>query len=128
MRKGIEEKKISNMEKDETKLSILRYDPAKDGKPHYETYLVPWKQGLTVLDALNYIKENIDTGLSFRQGCRSAICGSCAIRVDKRGCLACKTKITKQMAGSPIIIDPLNHFDVIKDLVVDLGPFYERMK
>lgn len=116
------------MKIDEIKLSIFRYDPAKDGKPHYETYSVLWKQGLTVLNALNYIKENIDSSLSFRQGCRSAICGSCALRIDKRGCLACRTKITKQMSGSPVIIDPLNHFYVIKDLVVNLEPFYEKMK
>ena len=110
----------------EVRCVVSRYNPAEDEKPHYETYTVPWKKGLTVLDALNYIKENIDSGISFRQGCRSAICGSCALRVDKRGCLACNTMIGGQTAE--IIIDPLNHFKVIKDLVVDLEPFYERMK
>lgn len=114
------------METGEVKLSIFRYDPKKDEKPHYELYQVPWKEGLMVLDALNYIKENIDSSLSFRQGCRSAICGSCALRVDKRGCLACRTKITEPV--EKITIDPLNHFKVIRDLVVDLEPFYERMK
>lgn len=110
----------------ELKLVIFRYDPAEDERPHYETYTVPWKKGLNVLDALNYIKENIDRSLSFRQGCRSAICGSCALRVDKRGCLACKTTIAAQT--DKITIDPLNHYKVIRDLVVDLEPFYERMK
>ncbi|VVB89777.1 Fumarate reductase (CoM/CoB) subunit B [uncultured archaeon] len=110
----------------EVKLVISRYDPAEDDRPHYEKYIVPWKYGLTVLDALNYIKENIDSSLSFRQGCRSAICGSCALRVDKRGCLACKTMIAEKTGE--IIIDPLNHYKVIRDLVVDLTPFYERMK
>ncbi len=110
------------------KLSIFRYDPSKDEKPHYETYAVPWSRGLKVLDALNYVKGNMDSSLSFRQGCRSAICGSCALRVDKRGCLGCKTQITERMAASIITIDPLNHFKVIKDLIVDLEPFYERIK
>ncbi len=108
---------------DEVKLNILRYDPTRDDKAYYRVYPVPLRQRLTVLDALNYIKEHIDSGISFRQGCRSAICGSCALRVDKRGCLACKTQIT-----GDVTIDPLNHFRVIKDLVVDLAPFYERMR
>lgn len=116
------------MEAGKVKLNVFRYDPTKDEKFHYETYSVPWRQGLTVLDALNYIKENIDSSLSFRQGCRAAICGSCALRVDKRGCLACRMQIAEQMAANYIVIDPLNHFKVIKDLVVDLEPFYERIK
>jgi fumarate reductase (CoM/CoB) subunit B len=116
------------MEAGEVKLKVFRYDPTNEEKSHYEVYSVPWRQGLTVLDALNYIKEEIDSSLSFRQGCRSAICGSCALRVDKRGSLACRTQITGQMATNYIIIDPLNHFKVIKDLVVDLEPFYDRIK
>ncbi len=110
----------------EIRCIISRYDPAEDERQHYQGYSVPWKQGLTVLDALNYIKENLDSSISFRQGCRSAICGSCAIRVDKRGCLACKTMIAENTAE--ITIDPLNHYKIVRDLVVDLKPFYERMK
>lgn len=110
------------------KFNVFRYDPTKDEKPHYETYPVPWRQGLSVLDALDYIKDHIDSSISFRQSCRSAICGSCALRVDKRGCLACRTHITEQMVANYIIIDPLNHFKIIKDLVVDLEPFYKKMK
>ena len=110
------------------KLNIFRYDPTKDEKPHYEIFTVPWKKGLTVLDALDYIQDYIDSSLSFRQSCRSAVCGSCAIRVDKRGCLACRTQITEQKVTNYIIIDPLNHFKIIKDLVVNLEPFYERLR
>ena len=110
------------------KLNIFRYDPTKDKKPHYDIYPVPWRQRLSVLDALDYIQDHLDSSLSFRQSCRSAICGSCAIRVDKRGCLACRTKITEQNVVNYIVIDPLNHFRIIKDLVVDLEPFYERMR
>lgn len=111
---------------EEIKLNIFRYDSSKNKKPYYEIYLVPWRQGLTVLDALNHIGDYIDSSLSFRQSCRSAVCGSCTIRVDKRGCLACRTQITRQT--TQITIDPLNHFKIIKDLVVDLEPFYERMR
>ncbi len=113
------------METAEVKLSVFRYDLSSDEKPHYETYTVPWRHGLTVLDALNHIKEHMDSSLSFRQGCRSAICGSCSLRVDKRGCLACRTRVTK---GTHITVDPLNHFKVLRDLVVDLEPFYERIR
>ncbi len=115
------------MNNDFVSLRILRYSPDSGGRPKYQTYLVPWRPGLTVLDALNYIKDNEDGTLSYRQGCRSAICGSCALRVDKRGCLACKTQITKDMIGRELVIDPLNHFKIIKDLVVDLEPFWKKM-
>jgi fumarate reductase (CoM/CoB) subunit B len=113
---------------DHMKLKVFRYEPGKDVQGRYQTYEVPWRPGLTVLDALNWIKDKVDSGLAFRQGCRSAICGSCAIRVEKRGCLACRTQLTKDMVGKELTIDPLNHFHVVRDLVVDLDPFYAKMK
>ncbi len=115
------------MNNDSVSLRILRYSSDSEAKPRYKTYQVPWRPGLTVLDALNYIKDNEDGTLSFRQGCRSAICGSCAVRVDKRGCLACKTQIGRDKIGRELVIDPLNHLKIIKDLVVDLDPFWKKM-
>ncbi|MCU0861276.1 MAG: heterodisulfide reductase-related iron-sulfur binding cluster, partial [Methanomassiliicoccales archaeon] len=79
-------------------------------------------------DALNHVKDEIDGTLCFRQSCRAAICGSCALRVNKRSCLACRTRITPSMAAEVIVIDPLSHFHVIRDLVVDMEPFYERLR
>jgi fumarate reductase (CoM/CoB) subunit B len=112
----------------EVRLIIFRFDPRKDEAPRYQTFTIPYQDNLTVLDALNYVKEERDSSLSFRQSCRSAICGSCAVRVNKRSCLACRTRITGKMAREAIVIDPLSHFQVIRDLVVELEPFYERMR
>jgi fumarate reductase (CoM/CoB) subunit B len=112
----------------EVRLSVYRFDPNGEDRPSYQTYSVPFTKNLTILDALNHIKDEIDGTLSFRQSCRAAICGSCALRVDKRSCLACRTRITERMAHETIVIDPLSHFKVIRDLVVDLEPFYERMR
>lgn len=116
------------MARDEVRLSVFRFDPEKDEGSRYQTCSVPYSKNLTILDALNFVKEEIDGTLSFRQSCRAAICGSCAVRVNKRSCLACRTRITKKMMAEVIVIDPLSHFKVIKDLVVDLEPFYERMR
>ncbi|HTY47535.1 MAG TPA: fumarate reductase (CoM/CoB) subunit TfrB [Methanomassiliicoccales archaeon] len=110
------------------KLSVYRFDPQRDEKGRYDFFDVPFKENLTVLDALNYVKEEIDPTLSFRQSCRAAICGSCAMRMNKRSGLACRTRITEELMRETIVLDPLSHFKVIRDLVVDLEPFYKRME
>jgi fumarate reductase (CoM/CoB) subunit B len=112
----------------EVRLSVFCFDPQKEEKPRYESYSVPYRDNLTILDALNFVKEEIDPALSFRQSCRAAICGSCALRINKRSGLACRTRITEEMMRETIVLDPLSHFKVIRDLVVDLEPFYERMR
>ena len=72
----------------EVRLSVFCFDPQKEEKPRYESYSVPYRDNLTILDALNFVKEEIDPALSFRQSCRAAICGSCALRINKRSGLA----------------------------------------
>lgn len=109
------------------RLTVFRSDPG-GGEGHYQTYLVPCRKDMTVLDVLNYVRDELDGTLSFRQSCRAAICGSCAVRMNKRSGLACRTRITDEMAAEGVVLDPLSHFKVIRDLVVDLEPFYERMR
>lgn len=115
------------MAQKDVRLSVYRFDPQRDEKGRYDSYSVPFKENLTILDALNYVKEEVDPTLSFRQACRAAICGSCAMRMNKRSGLACRTRITDELMSDVIVLDPLSHFKVIRDLVVDLEPFYERM-
>ncbi|MEM0449693.1 MAG: fumarate reductase (CoM/CoB) subunit TfrB [Methanomassiliicoccales archaeon] len=110
------------------RLSVFRFDPAQDEQSRYQEFRVPLTHGMTLLEALNYIKDELDPTLSFRQGCRSAICGSCAVRVNKRSCLACRTRITDKLAEELIVIDPLSHLPVVRDLVVDMTPFYDRLR
>lgn len=108
------------------KVNILRYDPAKDDKPSLQTYDVPFDNTMSVLEALGYIKDNLDKTLSYRWSCRMAICGSCGIMVNKVPKLACKVFLRDYPDG--ITIEPLANFPIEKDLIVDMTPFIERLE
>jgi succinate dehydrogenase / fumarate reductase iron-sulfur subunit len=112
--------------RDSATLAILRYDPGKSTEPHYETYGVKATKDTTVLDALFQILETQDHSLAFRYSCRSAVCGSCAMFINGRYKLACSTLISE--IGRDVIIQPLPHMPVIRDLVVDLTTFFEKYK
>jgi succinate dehydrogenase/fumarate reductase iron-sulfur protein len=103
---------------------VYRFDPARDNDPYYIIYEVPYRRGMTVLDGLLYIIEELDPTLSVRYNCRFKICGSCAMMVDGVQKLACGA----QVKGKKVRVDPLSHFKVIKDLVVDIEPFLEKME
>lgn len=77
-----------------------------------------------VVDALFAIQAECDSSLAFRVACRAAMCGSCAIRVDGRERLACETPLA--LVGATVRLEPLRNLPVIRDLVVDLDPFFER--
>lgn len=106
---------------------VLRYNPEKSEKPHFQEFTVPYCRGTTVLDALIYIKENLDSTIAFRTSCRMAICGSCGMLVNNYPHLACHTQV-EEFHSPKITIKPLPNFPVIKDLVVDLIPFFETHK
>jgi succinate dehydrogenase / fumarate reductase iron-sulfur subunit len=104
---------------------IYRYDPEIKENPRYDTFSIDIKQcGPMVLDALLYIKNNVDTKLAFRRSCREGICGSCAMNIDGTNTLAC-TKPIADIKGV-IHITPLPHMPVIKDLVPDLTLAYKQ--
>lgn len=104
---------------------VRRYNPEKDGKPYFDTFIVPTARGMTVLDALLYIKENLDSTLAFRTSCRMAICGSCGMLINKYPHLACHTQI-EELKTKTVTVEPLPNLPVIKDLVVDLTPLFEK--
>lgn len=112
------------------RLAIQRFDPKTDGKtsskPHYDTFEVSTKPGMTVLDALFSVLEKHDHLLAFRYSCRSAVCGSCTAFINGRQRLACNTQVSE--LGTDITIGPLPHLPVIRDLVVDLHPFFDKME
>jgi succinate dehydrogenase / fumarate reductase iron-sulfur subunit len=112
------------MEKDKRLIKILRYDPAVDSKPHWEEYEMELDPEATILDVLNEIHWNIDGKLAYRRSCRSAICGSCAMKVNGQNVLACETPIHR--FKGKIKIEPLPGFTIIKDLVVDMESFFEK--
>ena len=110
---------------DKIRLRILRFDPENNLEPHYDNFTVPTKPRMTVLDALFHALEKQDGSLAFRYSCRSAVCGSCAMYINGRQRLACNTQVSA--LGSNITIGPLPHLRVIRDLVVDLEPFFQKI-
>ncbi len=107
-------------------LKIHRFDPEK--KKHYlSTFKVPVRKGTTLLEALSYAKDNLDGTLSFRSSCRMGICGSCGVMVNGVPMLACYTQVL-HLNGDSLVIEPLQGMPVIKDLVVDLEPFFATYK
>jgi len=119
-----------NFEVEKTvEFKIHRFEP--QNKRHYvSTYKVPVRKGATILDALQYIKDNLDETLTFRHSCRMGQCGSCGIIVNGNPMLACYTQIL-HLESDSLIIEPLPNMPIIKDLVVDAQPFfdtYDRIK
>jgi succinate dehydrogenase / fumarate reductase iron-sulfur subunit len=104
---------------------IYRYDPETEGGPRWDTFYVDVGQsGPMVLDALLWIKNNVDSTLTFRRSCREGVCGSCSMNIGGRNTIAC-TKGWDEVSGT-ITISPLPHMPVIKDLVPDLTNFYAQ--
>jgi succinate dehydrogenase / fumarate reductase iron-sulfur subunit len=107
-------------------LKVLRYNPEVDEGPRFAEYEVEVVRGLTLLDAILKVKDEIDGSLAVRYSCRSAICGSCAITVNDQNRLACKTQLSEM--GRVVKVEPLAGYSIIKDLIVDMKPFWEQMK
>ena len=105
---------------------IKRYDPDVDVKPYFKEYLVHLEETDRVLDGLNAIKWDQDGTLTYRRSCAHGVCGSDAVRINGRNYLACKT-LMKEF-GKKITVEPLIGFKVVKDLVVDMDPFFESYK
>jgi succinate dehydrogenase / fumarate reductase iron-sulfur subunit len=106
-------------------LRIQRFDPKTDDEPRYESFSVPLTPAMTVLDALYQVLDHQDGTLTFRSSCRSSICGSCAMFINGHQRLACNTQISK--LGNCVTVGPLPHLPVIRDLVVDMHPFFHKM-
>ncbi len=110
---------------------ILRYDAREpEIEPHFESYRIKVVSGLTILMVLLRIRDEIDGTLSFRSSCRSAVCGSCGMVINGKIDLACRTQVAA-FGSNTIVLEPLPNLEIIKDLVVDLTPFwnmYEKVK
>lgn len=113
----------------EQTLRVKRYDPENPDAAGYQEYTIEVDDTFTVLDALLKIRDEIDGTLSMRCSCRASICGSCAMRVNGQAKLVCKTRVSSVSPdGEPITIDPPGNMPVIKDLVVDFDPFWEKIR
>ncbi|MBU4225029.1 MAG: succinate dehydrogenase iron-sulfur subunit [Chloroflexi bacterium] len=107
-------------------IKIFRYNPEKDKKPHYATYKLEADPTDRVLDLLEKVKGYQDGTLSFRRSCAHGICGSDAMRINGFNRLACKTLVRD--TGAKITVEPILGLKVIKDLIVDMEPFFENFR
>ena len=111
---------------DEDPISVLRYNPQdRASVPHMQTYELEQAEGMTLFIALNEIREKQDPSLQFDFVCRAGICGSCAMVINGRPTLACRT-LTKNF-GPEITLAPLPFFELIGDLSVDTGKWMRGM-
>lgn len=110
----------------EITLRIKRYNPEADVKPAFKEYQVEVEPTDRVLDALNQVKWYQDGTLTYRRSCAHGVCGSDAMRINGRNRLACK--ILMKELGRKITIEPLLGFRVIKDLIIDMEPFFDSYK
>src|SRR6202162_1284616 len=105
---------------------VYRWNPDDGKNPSVDTYTIDTSDcGPMVLDALIWIKNNVDPTLTFRRSCREGICGSCAMNINGQNTLAC-TKACDELGAGDIRIYPLPHLSVVKDLVTDLTQFYAQ--
>lgn len=113
----------------EATFKIYRYNPETAERGRLQDFRIQWEKGDTVLDVLNNIKGEKDGSLTFRLSCRSAICGSCAMRICGHARLSCKTQVESLLeVYDEITVEPLENLPVIKDLVVDMEPYWEKVK
>ncbi len=109
------------------RLKIKRQEDARE--PYYQTFEIPYQEGMTLLSALQKIKEEIDPSLSFRHFCRAGICGTCTIMVNGFPKLACKEQaLPYALFGEEVLIEPLRNFKVIRDLAVDNEKVVKKVK
>ncbi|GGJ87398.1 succinate dehydrogenase iron-sulfur subunit [Deinococcus aquiradiocola] len=110
-------------------VKILRFDPEKDKKSHWEVYPVEAEPGDRVLDVLNNVKWYTDSTLTFRRSCAHGICGSDAMLINGRNRLACKTLLQDVVKdGGSITVEPIRGLKVEKDLLVDMDPFFDAYR
>jgi succinate dehydrogenase / fumarate reductase, iron-sulfur subunit len=130
------------------KLKVYRYHDRMK-KPRYDTFELKSKPGLTVLGALFQFQQNFDDSIAFHYSCRGAVCGTCAMLINKVPRLACRTQVASLLNGdlkiplSPypaieenvewdpkeeVLVEPLPHLPLIKDLIVDMGKFFDYYK
>ena len=109
-------------------LKIWRFDPAT-GEKALKRYDIEAPEWACLLDVLDLIKDQVDGSLAYRKSCRMMICGSCGMRMDGRAVLACKERMKPIVeSGHVPVISAMGNMPVIKDLVVDMTPFWTKIR
>ncbi|HET7519939.1 MAG TPA: succinate dehydrogenase iron-sulfur subunit [Candidatus Limnocylindria bacterium] len=107
-------------------LRIRRFNPEADAEPHWEEYTVSAEPSDRVLDLLHQVKWYQDGTLTFRRSCAHGVCGSDAMLINGRNRLACEYLVKD--AGSRITVEPIRGLPLVKDLLVDMEPFFEQYR
>ncbi|MBI5440972.1 MAG: succinate dehydrogenase iron-sulfur subunit [Deltaproteobacteria bacterium] len=110
----------------ELSFRIFRFDPAVDREPRFQSYRVQAHPEERLLDCLNRIRWEQDGTLAYRMSCAHGVCGSDAMKINGRCGLACQ-KLARDYEGTEVTLEPLPTFRIVKDLLVDLDPFFERI-
>ena len=97
-----------------------------DAGGRFERYDVPRHASQTVLDVVTHVQRHVDPSLAYRYACRVGMCGSCAMTVNGKARWTCRTHVDTVAAGGTIEIAPLNHLPIVRDLVVDMTPFFDK--
>jgi succinate dehydrogenase / fumarate reductase iron-sulfur subunit len=109
-------------------LKIWRYNP-ESGERALVDYEIEAPEWSCLLDVLDLIKDRVDGSLAYRKSCRMMICGSCGMRMDGRAVLACKERMKPIVErGHVPVISAMGNMPVLKDLVVDMGPFWQKIR
>ncbi|HZC20139.1 MAG TPA: succinate dehydrogenase/fumarate reductase iron-sulfur subunit [Nitrososphaeraceae archaeon] len=124
--------KINNTTKADTTrqmivLNVYRANTHRNDLPRFEKFQIPVQRWMTVLDALLFAKNYLDSSIAIRYSCRMASCGSCGMKINGIPKLACYTKIS-ELQGDTITCEPLSNFPHIRDLVTDFSQFFEHHK
>ena len=109
-------------------IKILRYNPEVSEESSWVSYQVAAESGDRVLDALHKVKWEMDGSLTFRRSCAHGVCGSDAMRINGKNRLACKTLLKDVNPSKPITVEPIKGLPVLKDLVVDMEPFFDAYR
>lgn len=114
-----------------TTLDIFRYQPDTTEQPYRQSFELEHAGDITLLDAILDLQNEQDGTLAVRYSCRSAICGSCACKANGKTVLACMTQVEevkREFGTDTVSVDPIGNFRPLKDLIVDLDPFWEKFK
>jgi succinate dehydrogenase / fumarate reductase iron-sulfur subunit len=109
-------------------LKIKRFNPEKDKKPWWGEYDLEAEGTDRVLDALHEVKWSLDGTLALRYSCAHGICGSDAMRINGRNMLACKSLVQDVLLNGQITVEPILGLPVMKDLIVDMEPFFAHYR
>ncbi len=107
------------------RFEILRYGGSSPAPPQFQTYELAVDRQMSVLEALWKIQDEQDPSLAFRYSCRGAICGSCGMSINGKLNLACRVQLHALPTGR-VVLEPLPGLEVVKDLVVEMGPFWDK--